>query len=300
MLQFKSFVSVPFFLLFISALILSGCAVEAAKQKSAEINVPVEKNILSDAVQTSGKTAENPVSAGKIEIKPNSPAETVSAFFAHLREKRFREAILLTNLRPAVEGLTEAELQDLQVDFESLAQEVSPQISINGEAVSGDKATVMAKIPDVQTGKNDIQTFSLRKKDNYWTILTVDEKAEKVIQKQGKNYFFNLRLETHQTEAKKVVEKISQSEMIYSLQNGGVYADLPTLLSKGLISEDSLAAQNGYNFAVAVSDDGKSYRTAAIPSEYGKTGKLSYSFEIGEKIKPKMLEKDNGGQILVN
>ncbi len=300
MFQFKSFASWLVFPLLIAALVFSGCGVEAAKQKTGEKDKPVAKDLAANSDQATAQTSENFASAGKIEVKPNSPAETVNAFFARLREKRFREAIFLTNLRPAVEGLTEAELQDLQVDFAALAQAVSPQIVINGEVVSGDSATVMAKIPDMQTGQNDVQTFRLRKKDNYWTILTVDDKAEKLIQKEGKNYFFNLRIETHQTEAKKMIEKISQAEMIHAVQNGGVYADLPTLLSKGLISEDVMSSETaGYNFAVAVFDDGKSYRTAAIPAQYGKTGRLSYSFEIGEKIKPRMFEKDNNGQILL-
>src|SRR5678816_186280 len=67
-----------------------------------------------------------------IEIKPESPADTVRAFYKSLREKRFREAIFLTNLRPAIEGLTDDELKEFQLDFESIAKYVPSQLEING------------------------------------------------------------------------------------------------------------------------------------------------------------------------
>src|SRR5215217_4397971 len=83
-----------------------------------------------------------------IEIKPESPADTVRAFYKSLREKRFREAIFLTNLRPAIEGLTDTELKEFQVDFETLSVQVPEELQINGEIISGDSATVTARLPN--------------------------------------------------------------------------------------------------------------------------------------------------------
>ena len=288
--QFKSAVNFLLLATVCSVLFVSGCSVEAAKKEKGDDQTEQKKT------ETVTKSSD---SKTKIEIKQNSPADTVRAFFADLRGKQFREAIFLTNLRPAIEGLTESELKDLQVDFESLAQAVSADIEINGEIVAGDNATVTAKIPDPETGKTDLQQFHLRKQNDYWTILTVDEAAEKVIQKEGKNYFFNLRIETHQAEAKKMIERISQAQLVHALQNQGVYADLETLVAKGLLSADAQsAASTGYSYMIAVGEGGKNYAAAAIPAEYGKTGKLSYLFETGEKSGPKLTEKDNGGKLL--
>ena len=289
---FKSAVEAAFLSVVLSTLFVSGCRVEAAK------NEQVNGDGKSFPQKTENVTKSSDTKT-KIEIRQNSPADTVRAFFADLRGKKFRDAIFLTNLRPAIEGLTETELADLQIDFESLAQTVSADIEINGEIMSGDNATVTAKIPDPQTGKTDLQSFRLRKQNEVWTILTVDEAAEKVVEKEGKNYFFNLRLDTHQAEAKKMIERISQAEMVHALQNQGVYADLETLVAKSLLSEDVKTADStGYNYTIAVASDGKSYAAAAAPAIYKKTGRLSYLFEVGEKEKPKMTEKDSGGKFL--
>src|SRR6266480_4095114 len=81
-----------------------------------------------------------PASASKgatIPIEPNGPADTVRLFYKDLRERKFREAIFLTNIRPAIEGLTDMELKEFQVDFEAIAGIVPPEIQINGEIVSG-------------------------------------------------------------------------------------------------------------------------------------------------------------------
>src|SRR5688572_255044 len=92
-----------------------------------------------------------------IDIKPNSPADTVRAFYTALRERKFRHALFLTNLRPAVEGLTDAELQEFQVDFEAIAKYVPEEIEINGEITTGNSAIVTAKLPNEDLDKEEIQ-----------------------------------------------------------------------------------------------------------------------------------------------
>ena len=113
------------FALILSTL-LNGCSV-AAPKTVAETNIA---NVIS---APKGPT---------IKIEPNSPADTVRVFYKNLREKKFREAIFLTNLRPAIEGLTDSELKEFQVDFEAVAKNVPAEVEINGEITSGDSATV--------------------------------------------------------------------------------------------------------------------------------------------------------------
>ena len=277
------------------AIFVGGCTVEAAKNREGEI---AEKPAVQNGASPKTVEGENISKGAKIKIAPYSPADTVRVFYKNLREKRFREAMFLTNLRPAIEGLTDAELKDLQIDFEPIARQVPAEIDINGEIVSGDAATVTAKLPDNETEKIELQQIKLRKENNFWVILTVDAAAEKLIRKEGKNYFFSLRIETHQAEAREMLGRISKAEMVYALQNSGFYADIPTLIEKGFLPADASSADStGYNYTVSLGADKKNYSAAATPAVYGKTGKLSFFFEFDGKNNPRLTEKDNGGKL---
>jgi hypothetical protein len=276
------------FVLIFSVSLLSGCAVEAAKDKPAT----VKENIIT-------KTFAPVESKATIKIEPNSPADTVRVFYSHLREKKFREAMFLTNLRPAIEGLTDAELKELQVDFEPLAAQIPAELEINGEIMSKNKATVTAKLPDNETDEIKLQEIKLRRENGVWIVLTVDEKAEAEVRKESKNYFFALRIKTHHEEAKAMLERVNKAQMIYAPQNGGLYADAATLIGKGFLPKDfSTADTTGYNYQIQISDDRKKFKAIATPAVYGKTGKLSYWFEAdGNKTSP-LKNKDTKGQVL--
>src|SRR5689334_17414030 len=156
----------------LSLLCTAGCSVEASKATPEQIKTAVKTEA---ATTTHGAT---------IEIEANGPADTVRAFYKFLREKKFRAAISLTNLRPAIEGLTDAELKEFDVDFESIAGAVPAEVEINGEIVTGDLATVTAKLPN-DDDKLEMQQIRLRKEGDFWVILSADEEAEKRIRKEG-------------------------------------------------------------------------------------------------------------------
>lgn len=270
-------------------LLTGGCVVEAAKSRNEKQNQKTET------------VTENSQSSTKIKIEPNSPADTVRAFYKNLRERKFREAIFLTNLRPAIEGLTETELKDLQVDFESLAQEVPAEVEINGEIISGEKAAVTAKLPDGETNQLQIQQIKLRRENGVWIILTVEESAETAIKKEGRNYFFNLRIETHHAEARDMFERIGKAEMIFALENDGAFADMNALIAKNLLPPDlSSGETGGYKYTIALSSDKKQYSATAEPTAYGKSGKLSFRLDADGKNNPKLREEDRKGEPLKN
>ena len=88
--------------------LFGGCTAEAAKeQKDGEQSI----NQLQEP--TTSSTAKNESAKPTIKIEPNSPADSVRSFYGHLRERKFREAMFLTNLRPAIEGLTDAEMKEV-------------------------------------------------------------------------------------------------------------------------------------------------------------------------------------------
>jgi hypothetical protein len=278
----------PFYLVLLSVLVITNCSVEASRKPDPDDSktAPVQNDSSSSAVK--GPT---------IKIEPNSPADTVRVFYKDLREKRFREAIYLTNLRPAIEGLTDTELKEFQLDFESLSVQVPEELQINGEIISGDSATVTARFPNEDTDKLEVQQVKLRREGDVWIILTVDEEAEKKIRQEGKNYFFQLRIETHEEEARRMLDRISKAEMAYSLTNKGIYGEMPFLIQAGFLPSDvQTSGSTGYKYTLIVSSDKKSYSASAVPSVYAKTGKLSFAVELDAKGSPRLTSKDNGGK----
>ncbi|MFM9904106.1 MAG: hypothetical protein ACKVQJ_05980 [Pyrinomonadaceae bacterium] len=265
-----------------------GCSVAATKNIAAA--KPVAVNSADESAAPKGAT---------IAIDAGGPADTVRAFYKLLREKKFREAMFLTNLRPAVEGLTDTELKDFSLDFEAIAGQVPAEIEINGEITSGDNATVTANLPNADGDKNEIQTIKLRRENGVWVIMTADDESAKKIKADGKNYFYNLRIETHEEEARKMLERISKAELAHSLQNGGVCAEMQTLIAAGLLPDDIRTSQStGYNFELTVTTDKKHYFATATPAEYAKSGKLSFLLSLDNKGLSHVTSKDTGGKIL--
>lgn len=236
-----------------------------------------------------------------IEIKKDSAADTVKVFYDRLREKKFRDAIMLTNLRPAIEGLTNDELKELGVDFGFLAQSIPENMPINGEIVVGDKATVTVKMPDENDARIQTQEIKLRRENNNWVLLLADENGEKEAKKEGNNYFFALRMKVHHEEAKTMLERIYKAQMIYSTQNDGRFADLQTLVAKGYVPPDALGSiTTGYKYDIALREDNTLFTSLATPAEYGKTGKLSFAYKVSREKRPELISKDLSGKPFKN
>jgi len=276
-----------------SVSLLGGCAVEAAKNNLAGD----AKNLVSKL--SAPVESKNSAVKSTIKIEPNSPAETVRVFYQHLRERKFREAMFLTSLRPAIEGLTDAELKELNVDFEPLAAQVPAEIEINGEIITKTKAIVTAKLPDNDTGELKIQEIKLRRENNVWIILTVDETAEAEVKKEGKNYFTALKIKTHHEEAKAMLERVNKAQMVYAMKNSGLYGDAATLIDMSFLPKDFLTAETtGYNYQIQLSADRRKFTATAVPAVYGKTGKLSFWFETNGSKVSTLKNKDTKGQAL--
>lgn len=273
------------------SIFIGGCAVEAAKNENPN-------QFKTDELYS--VKAENPAASdGKISVEENSPAGTIRTFYKNLRENRFREAIFMTNLRPAIEGLTDAEIKDLQVDFSTLAEIIPGEIQISGEIITNEKATVMAKLPDNSTGKSELKEFKLAKENGGWLILMVDRAGEEEIKKQGKNYFFALRLQVHHAEVEKMMDKIYKAQLVYSVQNGGEYAEFAALIDKNLLTETVQSSDStGYKYDLSLSEDKKQFTVTAEPVVYGKTGNFSYLMKGESGKNPVLKVEDKQGKSL--
>lgn len=285
----------PFIIL--AALLITGCG---SPESPSETAVTPQAETL--AIAPAEQPANPAMPAGPaIQIKENSPADTVRAFYERLRNKQYVAAMKLTNLRPAVEGLTEAEMSDLGVDFSQLAENIPPQMPINGEIVSGEEASVTMKVPNEKDGKLETNEIRLRKEGDSWVMLVADPEGEKEVRREGKNYFFALRMDVHEAEAQAMLQRINKAEGIYALQNGGKFADIDTLVGKGYLPVDiSSPESTGYKYNVALSFDKATYTAHAVPAVYGKSGRLSFACRIRKGEAPELVSKDVKGKMLKN
>ena len=89
---------------------------------------------------------------------PRTPTETVREFYKAMREKRFREAFGLSIYKPAIEGLSTQEFDDLRPDFEKMAAAIPEKVDLTGEQISGDAATVFVKVKDGEAAEQHEQS----------------------------------------------------------------------------------------------------------------------------------------------
>jgi ketosteroid isomerase-like protein len=221
-----------------------------------------------------------------------TPTETVREFFKALKEKRFREALGISIYKPAIDGLSQKDFDELRPDFEAMALGAE-RIEITGEQISGDTATVFVKMADdngeMQTSKVDLMLIS-----GVWTVgEAVNEKA---IREAGKDYFFNVRIQTHEEEVKFMMERVIKAQLVYSSQHNNLYADIPALVKAGLLPADiETTASTGYKYRLTLSSDKKTYFAQAEPAQYGRTGRLSFHLDSTGVFS----KKDVGGKPLV-
>lgn len=258
--------------------LIAGCSAKASEKATAP---------AADVVNTTAAAK-----GATIDIEAGGPADTVRVFYRRLRDREIRAAMYMTNMRPAIEGLTDAELKEFSVDFEKLAVQVPADLKINGEIVSGDRATVTIELPTSE--KPETQTIQLRRQNDVWVLMSVDEAGEQRMKADGKLYFYNLRIDVHHDEAEAMLRRIAKGQLVYAAQNQGVYADLRTLVGQGLIPDDAMSTTStGYVYAVNLDAERKSYYATATPVEYGKSGKLSFMLDGAALSK-----RDTGGTSL--
>jgi hypothetical protein len=225
---------------------------------------------------------------------PRTPSDTVREFYKAMRERRFKEAFSLTIYKPAVEGLSTEEMEDLRAVFEEKAAAVPAQVEISGEQIDGKNATVYVKVPINESTPQTInQPVNLISSGGAWIIG--DETNQAIVKKAGRRFFLDALITQNHSDIEDLLKRVIAVQIVYNQQHGGVFGDLATLISGGLIptaAGDPKAL--GYNFRVTVGKDGKTYLAGAEPTRYGRTGKLSYWMDQTGTIK----SLDNGGKVL--
>lgn len=252
--------------------------------------------LLAAAAHTCAAAAARPNQkerpAAQASAAPSTPTEVVRAFYKALREARFREALMLSVYRPAIEGLDARDLEELRPDFERLAAMVPPDFEFTGEQMSGDEATVFMKSGEGRDVKVE-PVYLVRGAGGAWVVGDRAGAAE--VKRQGKKFFFEQRIAAHEQDAEDMLKRIQAAEIAYSLQNGGLYGDLNALVRAGYVPQDILGTETtGYRFTVTATPDGKSFVARAEPAGYGRTGRLSFYMDQNSGIQ----KKDTGGKPL--
>ncbi|HKY45203.1 MAG TPA: hypothetical protein VJM50_19075 [Pyrinomonadaceae bacterium] len=209
---------------------------------------------------------------------PRTPTETVRDFYKMMREKKFREAFGISIYRPALEGLTAQEFEDLRPDFERVAiaiiEEIPEKMDITGEQISGDSATVFVKVRDAD-GKETIKPAPLIKIDNIWIVG--DKENLDLVKKEGKKFFFEARINAHHNDVQDMLTRISLAQVFYSQGHHGKFGNTAELIAAGAIPKDIEGTEStGYRFQVVRTADAKTWYATAEPVQYGRTGRLSF------------------------
>jgi hypothetical protein len=220
-----------------------------------------------------------------------TPTETVREFYKRMRERKFNEAFALTIYKPAIEGLSAAELDELRPDFEKMGAAIPEQIEVSGEQTSGDTSTVFVKI--AEAGKDaQPEPVTLIREAGAWIIG--DRENQEIVRKAGRQFFFEARIQTHHNEVQAILQRISIAQLAYASQHNNLYADLPTLMIAGLVPKDIEAPNTlGYRFHLTLAKDAKSWTAGAEPLRYGRTGRLSFFLDATG-----IRSVDNGGKPL--
>ena len=221
------------------------------------------------------------------------PSDVVREFYKAMREHRFKDAWSMSVYKPAIEGLTADEMEDLRPFFESQAAPIPEQLQIDGEKISGNTAQVFVRLPPSDASPQvTSKPVDLIKTGGVWIIGTEAEDA--TVKKAGSRYFLDALIDLNQDNMTDVLKRLIGMEAVYAQANNGAFGEMKALAASGLMSDDMFDPKaSGYNFKLTIS--GKAYVATAEPVHYGRTGKLSFWMDQTGAIK----SADNGGKPLV-
>ena len=222
---------------------------------------------------------------------PRTPSDVVRDFYKAMREHRFKDAWSMSVYKPAVDGLTADEMEDLRPFFEAQAAAIPEQLQIDTERISGNTAQVFVRLPPDSSPQLTSRPVDLIKSGGGWIIGTPAE--QETVKKAGGRYFVDALIDLNQDNMADVLKRLIGMEAAYAQANNGAYGEVKALVAAGLMSDDMFDPKlSGYNFRLTI--NGKTYIATAEPAHYGRTAKVSYWMDQTGAIK----SADNGGKPL--
>ena len=207
--------------------------------------------------------------------KAQSPTEAAMAFYRALKEKHYLEGFKHSVYRAAVEGLTPAEMSDLEPEFARTFARIPEKIEAGGEEIKGDTATVTLRFE----GLEELQVVALVHVGGEW--LVGDREALAEVKRQGRAYFFNARMLANEDETVDLLAHLVGAQVIYGKKYPGRCATLEELIRLGGVPREIESGQaSGYHLTMLLSVDQSSFTASAVPLSYGKTGRLSFYADL--------------------
>ena len=219
-----------------------------------------------------------------------TPSDVVREFYKAMHERRFKDAWALSVYKPAVEGLSADEMEDLRPFFEEQASGVPEQVQLDGEKITGNTAQVFVHLPPTDASPQlTSKPVDLIKSGGVWIIGTESEEA--TVKNKGSRYFMDALIDINQDTMTDILKRLIGMEAVFAQANNGVFGEAKALVGAGLMSDDMFdPKKTGYVLHLTVS--GKTYVAAAEPAHYGRTGKLSFWMDQTGAIKT----ADSGGK----
>jgi len=215
------------------------------------------------------------IAAQAMAQKAQTPTAAALNFYRALKEKRYVEGFRHSVYRGAVDGLSAAELQELEPDFARTFAQIPDKIEAQDEQVNGDTAVVTLKFE----GNEQPQTVTLIHVGGEW--LVGDQAALTEVKQQGRAYFFNARMLANEDEVVDMLQHIIGAEVIYGRKYAGRCAPLAELIRLGGVPKDmETGIVNGYRYTMTLSADQSSFTALAVPVVYAKTGRLSFYADL--------------------
>jgi hypothetical protein len=212
-----------------------------------------------------------------------TPSDTVVKFYRALKQKRYVEGFHHSIYRGAVEGLSSAELKDLEPDFKKTFSAIPDKIEPQGEEINGDTAVVKLKFE----GLANTQDVTLVRVGGEW--LVGDPDALAVVRAQGHAFFFNSRILVNEAEIFEMLQRLVGAQTIYAQKYEGRFATLKELIRLDGVPKEIEDEDGGYKFVMTLAKDQKSFSATATPVAYGKSGRISFYVDAngirGEDLK---------------
>ena len=200
----------------------------------------------------------------------STPSDTVVKFYRALKQKRYVEGFRFSIYRGAVEGLSQAELKDLEPDFKRTFSAIPDKIEPQGETISGDTAIVKLKFE----GLANTQDVTLVRVGGEW--LVGDQDALAAVRSQGHAFFFNSRILVNEAEVFEMLQRLVGAQMLYGRKYDGRYATLKELIRLDGVPKEIEDEEGGYRFVMTLGKDQKSFFATATPVTYGRSGRTSF------------------------
>jgi hypothetical protein len=201
----------------------------------------------------------------------STPSDTVIKFYRALKQKRYVEGFRHSIYRGAVEGLSPAEMKDLEPDFAKTFSAIPDKIVPQGEQINGDTAIVKLKFEGLEVP----QEVTLVRVGGEW--LVGDQEALAAVRAQGHAFFFNSRILVNEAEIFEILQRLVGAQTLYSRKYEGRFASLKELIRLDGVPKDIEDEKGiGYKFIMTLGKDQKSFFATATPVAYGKSGRTSF------------------------